>query len=125
MKPEELLTHLKDIQPPPQPPWWLISSAQLLALVVVMAALVCAAWLRQVTLLAYPESQARSLCGERWLAFLDGAIGDNRFSQGCGRVFGTAIYRAQFAVDADALLQLCDHWLQAMTPRLVRRSRAP
>jgi hypothetical protein len=81
-------------------------------------------WLRQVALLAYPDRNLQSLCGDRWLAFLDQSVGDDRFSRGCGHIFGNAIYQSQIRVDADQVLQLCEHWLQTMTPRLQQWSRA-
>ena len=81
-------------------------------------------WLRQVALVAYPDRQLQGLCGDAWLEFLDQSLGDNRFSQGYGCIFGNAVYQSQVPLDADQVLQLCEHWLHAMTPRLQQRSRA-
>ncbi|MDH3857806.1 MAG: DUF4381 domain-containing protein, partial [Gammaproteobacteria bacterium] len=44
-------------------------------------------WLRQVSLLAFPERQVESLCGEGWLQFLDESLGADTFSSGRGRAF--------------------------------------
>jgi len=81
-------------------------------------------WLRQVALLAYPERHLQGICGDTWLEFLDQSLGDDRFSRGCGCIFGNAIYQPQVTLDADQVLGLCDHWLHAMTPRLQQRSGA-
>jgi hypothetical protein len=81
-------------------------------------------WLRQVALLAYPDRHLQGLCGDAWLQFLDQSLGDKRFSQGCGCVFGSVVYQPRVTLDADQVLQLCEHWLHAMTPRLQQRSRA-
>ena len=81
-------------------------------------------WLRQVALLAYPDRHLQGICGDSWLEFLDQSLGDERFSRGCGSIFGNAIYQSQVMLEADQVLHLCEHWLHAMTPRLQRRSGA-
>ena len=78
-------------------------------------------WLKQVALLAYPERGPEGLTGVKWLAFLDETLGDDKFSRGEGRVFGDAIYRRQAAMDATSLLELCESWLDAVAPELLRR----
>lgn len=80
-------------------------------------------WLKQVTLEAYPARQLQSLSGEAWLEFLDTSLGDSRFTRGCGRVFGAAVYQSQITLDADQVFTLCRHWLLAIRPRLQQRGR--
>ena len=77
-----------------------------------------AGWLKRVSLLAFPERRLQGVTGEAWLDFLDRSLGDERFSRGAGRVFGGDVYRQNPALDADELLELCAHWLTAITPRL-------
>ena len=89
-------------------------------------------WLKQVAMLAFPDSQLQALSGEPWLNFLDQSLGQNMhqnrdngdFSRGCGRVFGAAIYQADVELDADQVFTLCERWLNAVKPRLLQRSRA-
>ena len=77
-----------------------------------------AGWLKRVSLLAFPERRLQGVTGEAWLDFLDGSLGDERFSRGAGRIFGGDVYRQNPALDADGLLELCEQWLTAITPRL-------
>jgi hypothetical protein len=89
-------------------------------------------WLKRVAILAFPGNRLQSVSGEPWLKFLDQSLGHNgsgeqnnsRFSQGCGRVFGAALYQANIDFDAEQIFALCEHWLNSITPRLQQRSRA-
>ena len=78
-------------------------------------------WLKQVALLAYPQRGLEGLTGGRWLVFLDETLGQDKFSRGEGRVFGDAIYQRQAPMDAENLLDLCESWLDAIAPDLLRR----
>jgi len=80
-------------------------------------------WLKQVSLLAFPQQRLASLTGEPWLKFLDQTLGSNNFTRGNGQVFGSAIYREQINLDAGHLLQLCEQWLNAVKPYLLQRGR--
>lgn len=80
-------------------------------------------WLRQVSLLAFPERQVESLCGEGWLQFLDESIGANTFTNGEGRAFGYLVYAKRAKLDAAQLVTLCEQWLIAIKPRLRQRGR--
>jgi len=86
-------------------------------------------WLKQVAMLAFPASQLQSVSGEAWLRFLDWSLergqdqDNNLFSQGCGRVFGAEVYQSRVELDADQVFALCEHWLNAIKPRLQHRSR--
>lgn len=81
-------------------------------------------WLKQVALLAYPGEHLQGLNGEAWLEFLDQSLGERRFSRGCGRVFGSAVYRPRVNLDAGQVCALCGQWLQAVRPRLRQPGRA-
>lgn len=80
-------------------------------------------WLKQVSILAFPQHQAESFTGEPWLKFLDQSIGGNDFSSGHGKVFGGPIYAQQVNLDAQQLVALCERWLSIVKPRLLQRSR--
>jgi hypothetical protein len=89
-------------------------------------------WLKQVAMLAFPGNRLQSVSGEPWLKFLDQSLGhdrgreqnDRHFSHGCGRVFGAALYQANVDFDAEQIFTLCEHWLNAIKPRLQQWSRA-
>ena len=80
-------------------------------------------WLKQVAMLAYPRRQIAAACGEDWLRFLDQSIGSSRFTRGCGRAFGGAVYRQNPEIDGAGLLRLCEQWLAAIQPRLLQKRR--
>ena len=84
-------------------------------------ALNASCWLKQVAMLAYPERQLDGACGEAWLEFLDRELDDGRFTHGCGRLFGGAVYASDIEVDATELIALCERWLAAVKPRLQRK----
>ena len=75
-------------------------------------------WLKRVALEAYPGQGLEPMHGERWLHFLDQSLGDSRFSQGHGAVFGDAVYCRHPQGDSEALLALCRGWLEQVQPRL-------
>lgn len=81
-------------------------------------------WLKQVSIMAFPERQAQGLTGTGWLQFLDETLGDNRFSAGTGKLFGEMIYSENPDADSDQLIELCQHWLIAVKPRLIQGGRA-
>jgi hypothetical protein len=67
--------------------------------------------LRRVCLSTYPREEVGGLAGEAWLSFLDGPLGDRRFSEGVGRLLLEAPYRREIEVDSTNLLALCREWL--------------
>jgi len=79
-----------------------------------------ARWLKQVSLLAFPDSQLEAVSGAGWLSFLDRTLGDTSFTRGDGKVFADAVYRRQAHVNAESLLLLCERWLRAVKPQLLR-----
>ena len=80
-------------------------------------------WLKQVSLLAFPERQLAGINGDSWLRFLDESLGGNRFSRGNGKIFGDAVYQPHIDPDADQLLALCKQWLIAVKPHLLQQGR--
>ena len=80
-------------------------------------------WLKRVALEAFPGQGLQAMHGDRWLQFLDQSLGEARFSQGCGRIFGEAMYQPQPEFDAEEVFALCKQWLQAVSPRLRERGR--
>lgn len=81
-------------------------------------------WLRRVCLSVYPRLDVAGLTGKAWLQFLDEALihkkRAERFTTETGGLLTHAPYQASKQVDADALLQLCQTWLQCL-PRQGRR----
>lgn len=86
-------------------------------------ALQLAKWLRQVAMLAYPSRRIEGCTGDAWLKFLDEGLGDERFSNGQGKLFAHSVYRSQVSVDAAQLVDLCAQWLAAVKPRLLQQGR--
>ena len=82
-----------------------------------------AQWLKQIALLAFPRAKLEAVTGSDWLAFLDRSLDDESFSRGAGRVFADDIYRQCSEPDAASLLDLCERWLLAVKPRLLRRGQ--
>ena len=80
-----------------------------------------AQWLKRVSLLAFPESRLESISGSGWLSFLDGVLGDESFTRGAGQVFADDIYRRRVQLDSNRILSLCERWLVAVKPWLLRR----
>ena len=76
-------------------------------------------WLKRMAMLAYPEHNLAAKTGTDWLRFLDESLGDRSFSDGCGCIFGGALYRAELSTDPQRLLQLCERWLLSVQPRLL------
>ncbi|MDH3761952.1 MAG: DUF4381 domain-containing protein [Gammaproteobacteria bacterium] len=82
-----------------------------------------AQWLKQVALIAFPESRLEGMTGSDWLQFLDNSIDDDSFSQGVGAVFADAVYQRSAQPDTAQLISLCERWLLAVKPRLLRRGQ--
>ena len=81
-------------------------------------------WLKQVSLLAFPERQLQSLTGIPWLNFLDECLGGNDFCKGPGKIFGAAIYSQNIDLETSQIVVLCEQWLSAVKPRLQQRGRS-
>jgi len=82
-----------------------------------------ASWLKRVALLAYPQARLEALNGEAWLKFLDRCIDDDSFSRGPGKIFGELVYRERAEYNKLEIVQLCRHWMSAISPVLHQRSK--
>lgn len=80
-------------------------------------------WLKQVSMLAFPQQQLASLCGQRWLDFLDQSCEAVTFANSAGRVFAGSVYCREPEFDAAEAILLCEQWLDRIKPRLVSRGR--
>lgn len=78
---------------------------------------------RRTALSLHPRQEVAGLAGEDWLRWLDGTLGEPRFSQGPGRALAEAPYRPGGAANPDELLALCRDWLRAMARRRAGRGR--
>lgn len=81
-------------------------------------------FLRQVALNRYPRHEVAGLSGAAWLEFLDQSGGGDGFRNGPGAVLGDLAYRADTRadIDAPALVQLIQSWLNSQLKRRERRS---
>lgn len=79
--------------------------------------------LRRVCLSTYPREDVAGLAGDAWLSFLDGTLGDRRFSEGVGRLLLEAPYRRESEFDSESLLALCREWLMRL-PEPAKSDRA-
>jgi hypothetical protein len=80
-------------------------------------------WLRQVSLVAYPNQQIESVTGQAWIELLDQTMPHHEFSrgpftQGVGQVFASAIYGKQPQADSAEILRICEIWLNSVKPQL-------
>ncbi len=64
-------------------------------------------------------AEIASLPGEQWLQWLDDTLPESQrgFARGPGRILADGLYQARPRVDAEALLQLSEHWLKAAQKR--------
>jgi Domain of unknown function (DUF4381) len=70
---------------------------------------------RRAALAAFPREDVVALTGPAWLTFLDRTYRGEEFSQGSGRVLGTAPYQprsAQGTADLHALIGLVRRWIK-------------
>lgn len=80
--------------------------------------------LRRLSLNAYPDAQVAGLINNDWLTFLDRHAGDDTpFSTGAGHALLDAPFRAASDFDADKLLAVCEHWVDAL-PKTPHRERS-
>ncbi len=75
-------------------------------------------WLRQVSLMAFPERKIAGITGLAWLEFLDEVMGKSEFRQGPGQIFAAAVYTRQPDFNDDLILALCDSWVVSIKPQL-------
>lgn len=73
------------------------------------------ALLRRIAISVAPRSEAASLTGTAWLAYLDGSLKDAQFMTGVGRCLVDSPYRKYTPSDSEIsqLISLCENWLDA------------
>lgn len=76
--------------------------------------------LRRVCIALYPREQVAGLSGEAWLDRLAQVSGDERFSEGAGRLLLDSPYRRASEADPGELFALCRAWFKRL-PRSVKR----
>jgi len=86
-------------------------------------ALSLSAWLKRVCLYAFPDHAVAGLTGRPWLEFLDNSLSDNEFSDGAGQIFANSIYSAQSKINPTAVINLCEKWLSAIEPELIKQGQ--
>ena len=76
--------------------------------------------MRRASISFYPRQTTASLTGDAWLQFLDDTSRTKNsadgFKHGCGKWLASAPYlpdNARPDIDSNALLKLCEHWLNA------------
>ena len=73
--------------------------------------------IRRVAISVNPRTEAASLTGRQWLAFLDSSVTGAPFSEGCGQLLVDAPYRniSPTELEISQLISLCEDWLKAQT----------
>lgn len=73
--------------------------------------------IRRVAISVTPRTEAASLTGRQWLAFLDNSVTGAPFSEGCGQLLVDAPYRNTMPSEREIsqLINLCEDWLKAQT----------
>lgn len=72
--------------------------------------------LRRICLTYYPHSNVPGMTGHQWLSYLDNTADVKGFETDKGNILATAPYLPQRKCpnfDAEALLSLCEAWIQA------------
>jgi hypothetical protein len=82
--------------------------------------------LRRVAISVAPRTEAASLTGRRWLAFLDKSVTGVPFSEGCGQLLAMAPYRntPPTELEISQLISLCEDWLNAQTKPAQRKQKS-
>ena len=81
-------------------------------------------WLKQVSILAFPELQPASLSGQCWLNFLDQSNKTVSFSKGAGLLFAGSVYCRAPQFDPIETIDLCERWLLGIRPQLLAHGQA-
>ncbi len=74
--------------------------------------------LRRASMSLLPRERSAGLTGEAWLGFLDRMVDGTEFSEGVGRVLLDAPYKAHPDFDAEALLALCQNWIESLPEKV-------
>jgi cbb3-type cytochrome oxidase subunit 3 len=82
--------------------------------------------IRRVTISVNPRTEAASLTGRQWLAFLDNSVTGAPFSEGCGQLLAEAPYRntTPSELEISQLISLCEDWLKAQTLPAKRKQKS-
>jgi len=82
--------------------------------------------IRRVAISVNPRTEAASLIGRQWLAFLDKSVKGAPFSEGCGQLLAEAPYRNTPPTDLEIsqLISLCEDWLKAQTKQAKRKQKS-
>lgn len=67
--------------------------------------------MRRLSISLFPREETAGLVGNDWLSFLDRVMQDRPFSEGIGRILSEGPYRPQTEVEGEALLVLCEQWI--------------
>ena len=73
--------------------------------------------LRRITVSIFPRNESAGLTGMAWLEFLDRSVHGEPFSKGPGRALITAPYQSRPEIDAEALLELGETWINNVTEK--------
>ena len=82
--------------------------------------------IRRVAISVTPRTEAASLTGRQWLAFLDKSVTGAPFSEGCGQLLADAPYRntSPTELEISQLISLCEDWLKAQTKPAKRKQKS-
>jgi hypothetical protein len=82
--------------------------------------------IRRVTISVNPRTEAASLTGRQWLAFLDNSLTGAPFSEGCGQLLAEAPYRntTPSELEISQLISLCEDWLKAQAKSAKRKQKS-
>ena len=82
--------------------------------------------IRRVAISVAPRTEAASLTGRQWLAFLDKSVTGAPFSEGCGQLLADAPYRntPPTELEISQLISLCEDWLKAQTKQAKRKQKS-
>jgi hypothetical protein len=79
--------------------------------------------LRRICISFYSREDTACLTGKAWLELLDRTLEGKRFSAGPGKILADAPYRRQTQIDDQALIELCEEWIEAL-PRQNSKERS-
>ena len=82
--------------------------------------------IRRVAISVAPRTEAASLTGSQWLAFLDKSVTGAPFSEGDGQLLADAPYRntPPTELEISQLISLCEDWLKAQTKQAKRKQKS-
>lgn len=81
-------------------------------------------WVKQVSIVAFPNAGVDGYCGQRWIDFLNEKSGDLFGRESMGRIFRDEVYSDQNDIDGDELIRFCRLWLVQVKPRILAVERS-